>query len=720
MKKIWLKLLPMVANFMQFDPKSQEPLNFSDEQKEKLDKHANQEGFAEAFMKHFNEEHLQANEQALEAYNDFMKQFNASNPPVEGSGDEDEPNAELPTTDEKSVGAALQSLVQKAEGLIKTNAQLAADNKKLKDLPEDDVPEAIIEMNPNNTKAVKHSKTHLFASNQSYDSLDRPWNKNVVDAQNGTLKPGASTNWNKVNIDKLNEDLGAYSRRNSNEILDLFMDGYDIPEYWEVISNIQDQHVFTSIATGDITQAFKKGWLPKNKQRFVPIINKIFDKQIDVTWEASELKSIEKSWLNMFFNEGSTPYKDSFALFLFKKLMAKARKEDKISIFTGVYSDPEIQPGVAGHFKNSMDGFLKKIQDNRGVTYKPHDLPKLTPSNTYDVLKKWCNEQLPIDIRTSPLKLGLGEDVHKWYIDGREAAKGTITDYKKETHYVEGRTNIEFETHKQLEGTGFVYITTDDNVGLMVDVLGEEERLTVEKSKREINAFADWKLGVYIKAFGAKVDANAPMTYEDQIFFSNNDELLTDVYVPVASNDATPSVSEHYALRIGGNNTSATDITNFDDVNNGDYIYLYGDADSNYSTVKNNANIILSDGDFELAKGNTMTLVASNGKLLEYSRTVASEVSLETKVQLAADATSVSAESGTWFVTNANTAATAFTNISDAIDGEVYTIEGGSDTDSTTIASGGNFLLTAAFTASNGAYIKVRYNGSKFVEVSRG
>lgn len=721
MKKWFMKVLPMVASLMGFDPEANEQLNFSEEDKKKLDAQAKQDGFAEAFMKYYNEEYLNANADALEAYNQFMQAANLDPAPNAQEEEGEEADAPIvPEADAKSLALKLQAVIRKAEGILKTNAQLAADNKKLKDLPEEDIPEAVINFNPKAANTVKHSKTHLFASNLAYDSLDRPWNKNAAEASATGIVPKAATVWDKVNIDKLNADLGAYSRRNANEIMDLLMDGYDIPSNWSVISNIQDQYVFTQITSGQITQAFKKEWLPKNQHHFVPIINKIFDKQIDGEWQPSELKSIEKSWLNMFFNEGSTPYKDSFARYLISILLKRARKEDKIAIFKAVYSDPALQPTKAGDFLNSQDGFLKIVDDNRGVTYQPHNLATLTPSNTYDVINKWCKEDLPLDIRNSPLVLGLGNDVHRWYVDGRETAKGTVVDYQKVTGHVEDMPNITFTKHAQLEGTGFVYITTDDNIGLMVDRPGEESQITLEKTKRAINFFADWKLGVYIKAFGANVDPNVAVTYDDQIFFSNNQPLLQEVYVPVAANDATPSLSEHHALKIGGNNTAATDITNFDDGTAGQYVYLYCDDAANAPTIKNNANIVLADGsDFLMAKGDKLTLVYSNGKYLEYSRTVASEVAEETKVVLAADATTADANNGTWFITSANTGATAITNITNAVVDEVYTIEGGSDTDSTTIASGGNFLLSATFTASLGAKLTVKYNGSKFVETSR-
>lgn len=722
MKKLFLKYLPQIASIMGFEVDAKEPITPSEESKEKLDGIVGKEGFAEAFVKYYNDEYINAKEATLQEFDALKQELQALgiDPAPEAEEEEDaDPVAEMPKTDEKSVTTALQALIKDVRSLMKTNAQLAADNEKLKDLPEEDKPEAVIQLNPKQP-TVKHSKTHLFASGQDYDSLDRPWNKRLVDAINTNARPTGATVWDKINIDKLNSDLGAYARRNSNEIMDLLMDGYDIPEHWSVISNVQDQYVFAQIVSGEITQAFKKAWLPKNNQKFVPIINKIYDKQIDGFWSASELKSIEKSWLNMFFNEGSTPYKDSFARYLIENLLKRARKEDKISIFKGVYSDPELQPEKAGSFLNAMSGFLKLVNANRNVNYKAHNLPTITPSNAYDVINDWCKVKLPIDIRNTPLKLGLGNDVHRWYVDGRETAKGTVVDYQKVTGHVEDMPNIEFVKHPQLEGTGFIYITTEDNIGLMVDRPGEESLITIEKFERTIRFFADWKLGVFFKAFGARVDDQA-ITYEDQIFFSNNQPLLTDVYVPVAANDATPSVSEHHALKIGSNNTAATDITDFDDVTAGQYIYLYGDSDTNVSTIKNNTNIILASGaDFVLQKGDMLTLVESNGKLLEYSSSKASEASTEDKVTLAADATTADASAGTWFVTQANTGATELTNITNAVVDEVYTLEGGSDTDSTTVASSGNFLLSAAFTASDGAYLKVRYNGNKFVEVDRG
>lgn len=723
MKKMFLKVLPFVAALIGFDPKAKEKIEFSAEDKEKLEKETGMEGFAEAFQKYYNEEYLAENQEAQAAFQQFMQQFNAQGAGVETAEEdpEEEPAASLPEGDEQSLSAQLRQIVKAANSLLKTNAQQAADLEKLKTDPEPDEPAAVIPGNQK-SKTVKHTNTHLFGSGNSWDAMERPWNRRAAEASlKGEI--GAATVWDKVNIDKLNEDLGAYSRRNATEIMSLLMDGYDIPSHWTVVNNIQDEYVFASIVTGEITQGFKKSWLPKNKQRFVPIKNKIFDKQIDITWQPSELKSIEKSWLNMFFNEGSTPYKMSFARYLIGELMKKARKEDKITIFKGVHYDTANLPeGVSGGFMNAMDGFLKIVSDNRGNTYQAHALGKPTIANIYDYVNNFVM-QLPYDFRSQAgLVFGLSDDWHKAYHNARELKKATNTDYTPNDTTVDQYPNIRFEAHAQLNGSDFMYVTTEDNIGLMVDRPGEESMLTLELNRRAIDAFADYKLGVFFKAFGANVDPNAALTYEDQIFFSNDVSVLDNVYTPVASNDATPSVADHHALKIGSNNTAATDITSLDDVVEGQRYFLFGDADANISTVKNGANIILAGGaDFALNKGNLLELVGlSGGKVIEYKRTEAGAVPEPEKVVLAADATTADAADGTHFITQDNTGATALTNILNAVVDEIYTLEGGSDTNSTTVANGGNFLLTGAFTASDGAFLKVQYNGTRFVEVDRG
>jgi hypothetical protein len=90
--------------------------------------------------------------------------------------------------------------------------------------------------------------------------------------------------------------------------------------------------------------------------------------------------------------------------------------------------------------------------------------------------------------------------------------------------------------------------------------------------------------------------------------------------------------------------------------------------------------------------------------------------------KLAADATTADAAKGPVFRTSAaNTKATALTDITGAKTGVVYIIESGGGSHATTVAKSGKFDgLTAAWTpTAAGDYLKVYWNGEKFVEASR-
>lgn len=707
---------------MEAKAKKKETLELSAEEIEQVNAAAKTEGFAEKYMKDFNRVIAaeEDNNKVIGQISKYMEENQEEDPEPENE-EEEEDGDDAPEAGEgkskKSASAMLKKFMATQNTRMK---KLENENKKLAQMPEGDEQVEKIKGNAMKHNKTAHSKTHLFAGDASWNAFEgRAWNEAAKQASMGQ-QVTANTDWNSVNIQKLNDDLGAYARKNATEIFDLLMDGLTIPEHWEVISGVTDEAVFLSVTNGDITQGYKAQWLPNNTSKFEVIKNKIFDIQIDATLTVTELKKIERSYLQMFFKKTSSPYKDDFVQFLAAKYIAKARKEDKIAVFKGVHYETPSDATKAGRFINKMDGMLKVVSGYRDKIYKSHALGKPTDENIYDYIKDWP-EKLPYDFRVQPgLKLGLSDYWHKAYHRARERAKGTNNDYQRQDTYVEEYPNIEFVPHAQLEGQDFMYMTTEDNLGVMFNVMGEEGMLTMEKRKRDVDIYADYKFGFFIKALGATTEDGKPAGYDDQIFFSNDVEVLQDVYIPVNGNDATPSVKSHNALIIGSTNTATTNITKIDDVKPGQYVYLLGDSNTNKSTVKGGTNIILDGGDFALSKGNKVILRGlDGGKVIEVSRTEAGTVEEVEAVLLAADATTADASLGAEFVTQANTQATAITDIENAVAGEKYTIKGGSSALATTIANAGKFLLTAAITLEEGKSLTVEYNGTKFIEFAR-
>jgi hypothetical protein len=88
---------------------------------------------------------------------------------------------------------------------------------------------------------------------------------------------------------------------------------------------------------------------------------------------------------------------------------------------------------------------------------------------------------------------------------------------------------------------------------------------------------------------------------------------------------------------------------------------------------------------------------------------------------LAANATTLDASKGSYFLTAANTAATALAGITNAVVGQDIIIQGGSSTYPTSISNSGSFHLTDDMSLTIGSYIKLRVRGaSDFVELERG
>lgn len=699
-----------VFSVLGITPKANEPLAFSDEQKQTLDDTLNAEGFAEKFMGKYND-NLQAeqeNEDALKAVQEFMAQEDDT----ERTENED-PDNEVGAEEGSNLVKKVTAMGNQLKAVQKKNQKLEADNKKLMAIAEPDNPEKI---NANIDTTMKHSKTHLFGSNNSWDAFEgRPWNQQAAGIST------SATAWNTADISQLNQDIQDYFRKDPKKLHSTFMDGLQLPPHWKLISGVSDEYIFTTVSTGEITQGLKIKWLPKNNAKFAAQKGKVRDIEIDIEFKGNELKKLEKSYLNNFFNEGSTPFKDGFILYVVKELMKQARKEDKICIGKGVYY-PNENAETPGSFMNNFSGVIKLVLEARDDLFKSFKLGKPTEENIFEYLEKFV-KSLPHEIRILPdLYLYLSPTWRRAYNEARRRVKGTNQDFEGDIMFVDGFPNIKLYAYDQLEGYDLMFLTTEDNISILTDKPGEDGVLQFEKDTRNTRVYGDYKLATFIAMFGRKLIGVSESSYENQLFFANDVEALTDVYVPVPKNDATPSLKYHHSIAVGANNTAATNITNFTNAKVGSKVYVYGNSDANHSTVKNGGNISLIGGDCVMTNNRLLVLfVKADGSFQELERKDIGVQSVEeAAVVLAPDSTSIDVSTGTRFVTSVNTGATAITAIENAVAGETYRVEGGSSTNATTIANSGIFVLSAAMTLDENKFIELYYNGDKFVETARG
>ncbi len=742
MKKVMQNVLAFFA--LAKLPQKDGSYHLSDEQKAELDAHTEKPGFADLFLQKANEEleaqkelkELQKKQDKLSAeQKKALEELKAISleTGIEMSDEDEEDDEEdggegsEPKNDSEATKKELSKLKLQVRELKKQRDTLGAED-------DEQAPE-LLELSGKMIN-LGHTKTHVFGSTKAFDAIaNRPWNQNLIYATTGQRDKVKATDWtDSLNIDQVNRDLADYARLEQDKVVDVMGDYRKLPEFWDVISNVDDEISYTAIINGEITQGRKKNWLAKNRQKFVAIKGKVYPVQIDATWKGYQLQKIETSWMNKYNREGSQAHKMSFVQMLLSKLIEQARKEDNQVLIKGVYF-PNEDATEPMSFIHRGKGIVQLADENRGKTYRAFDMSQPDPvnsenpasfaygkptiANCVDYVENMVDRLPPDKINMPGLIFYMSPTWARNYFKGLRTRDGLNQDYEPMKQTVENHDNVRIYPLDFMDGEDFMFITTDDNIMILENVPNEKNMIKFDLDKRDINAFGDYKVGIHVETFGAQWTENDPVDFSNQIFWSNNVEVNTTTKIPVDPGVTTPSVKYHNVIQTGAN-TGATAITNLTDTVEGKYYYIYGNNEGTASTIASGANIQLIGSTLTL-DGNKMIKLYKRpgGKLVEILRKDFSTVGF---VTLAPDATTADAANGTRFVTSANTQATAFTNIANAVDGVTYRLEGGSDDDSTTIAAANKFAgLSGAMTLGLGDYIDVIYNAEsdKFIELTR-
>jgi ClpP class serine protease len=652
-----------------------------------------------------------AEEQALFSKHDILNIEQALNKPApEGQQSDDSGQEE---TSEENVADRISTLEQQVETLVSQGSQNAQQVSQIMAEIQNlaNQSDVIVIQNQNQTPGSTFQPGFVNGSGEVWDKADamRPWNQRALGQP---VVEGADTS---VDLDRIIEDLGAYSRQRTSEIITFLRENNMVNQIFPFISGVNDEKVFQNLFLGQFTQAYQKGWTPKGTFKFEPEIVKMFRIKIDHEFE--DLKSIELTWLSDLNKEGSSAYKMSFVGYLLREMLKKAAQEDSIAAINGVFKTPT--DGVAGHYLDKMNGLRKylrnKINERKIIPFQ--NLGEWNETNILDY-ERAIVEMIPEEWRDMP---NLGFYASYRYMEARYARKkqleGGNPTYDPNKSTIDNHENIRLIAIPYLGDSKRVFITPIGNIRQLEFVPNERQFLEIEKSKRVINAFCDYKRGIQALAVGKKWDVGETPDYEHQMIWCNDVDLPSTTFVKMVADDTTPSVLEHKSL-VSVDNTQATAITNIDDAEVGDTVILKCGSDTNAITIAQAGNFANMSAAWNPSLGDTITLfLRAAGDWIDLARTTSSTDA----IQIAADDTSPDVSGGNAFVTSGNTGATDITTLDNAEIGETYTIYGGSDTNSSTITNGGEMDLTADITLSLGTYIKLYCRAAgDFVEIERG
>ena len=261
-----------------------------------------------------------------------------------------------------------------------------------------------------------------------------------------------------------------------------------------------------------------------------------------------------------------------------------------------------------------------------------------------------------------------------------------------------------------------IFWTFEGNIKTYEDKPGEMTAFNLEQEDWSLKVWSNWRESIWAIAVGFKYTKKEDMDYTRQMIFCNEYDRPASYFVD-ADKDKNPSAKLHTSI-VTVANTAEFAITDIEDAPVGTVISLKCGSVDKGVKIEKSGKFDLISATWQPGKGDVIKLMKrADGKFIEIGRENASSDAL----QFAPDETDPSLLDGEVFVTGENTKATAITNFTDAEAGVVYTIYGSGSEFASTIAAGGNFVLTEAMTLSEGKFIKLaKAADGKFYEVARG
>lgn len=570
----------------------------------------------------------------------------------------------------------------------------------------------------------------------SFFSLDRPYNQRAraaLLANEGKMLAVAAPS--SVDYKALQDDLGAFYRtRWSDRLQSFLVELPTITKLFPTEAGHQDLETLVNLWLGEFSQAdssdkseFDK--VSKGSYEFGHETLRMYG--VMFVHKFQSLKALEKSWIGYLNREGSNPVKLSFIEFLLVETAKKLHNERELRYVNGVRKEPD--PDKPGRAMAAADGIYeylrKRVEGHTDFTpdggttgktvyqIKPFALPRITPGNIGEVFYQGTSMIPSVFRDTGKIVLYIPSFMLPWYHKYNETHYGQNTDYKAGINYVKESPAVRIETIPNADNHHRIFWTVEGNIKSFTHVSGEMLRFQIEQQDWTIKVWSNWKESIQAEAVGYKYTNRADMDGSRQLIWCN-DYDLPETYFIEADKDSNPDALLHSSI-VTVANSKEYEITDIANAEVGKVISLKCGADGeNGVKIKKADKFSLLTAEWSPKKGDVIRLMKrADGKFIEIGRASAAADSY----QFAADETTPSVQGATVFITNENTKATAITDLTDAVAGTVYTIHGAGDTNASTIANGGKFVLSAAMTLKAGSFIKVvKADDGKFYEVARG
>jgi len=427
-----------------------------------------------------------------------------------------------------------------------------------------------------------------------------------------------------LDYESLKNDLGDFYRvRKQDRIQTFLLQLPSIETLFPVESGYQDRMILVNMFLDEFSQADNTSsdfdQVIKGGYHFEKEEIRMFD--VMFAYKFKDLKALEKTWIGYLNREGSNTMKWSFIEFIMVETGKALHNERELRRINGRRINPTLNiPGTALGASNGLRQFIQSKID--AFQIRPFAIGEWTPTRISEYV---CNATalIPPVVRNSGrIILYMSPDAFTAYTKNNEALYGLNQDYSAGGMFVKEYPNVKIKTIPNMAESKRMIWTLEGNISLFEDVKGEMYNFYFEQQDWALKVWSNWKESLWAYLVGKKWynATEIPRDYSTQMIFCNDVDYPADYFLPMAVDDATPSVSVHSSL-ISSTNTADLKILGYDDAQTGQEIRIKCGNFQNATWIEKSGNFSLITADWTPVEGDVLVLrKRADGKFIEVSR----------------------------------------------------------------------------------------------------
>lgn len=507
----------------------------------------------------------------------------------EGEGEDNEKAATAPE--------AVAKLKKENESLKKENNEKEAKIAKLGKVVEKDEPK-VIELSAE-VFGRPHSQTHLFGLESDFFSLNKRWNKLMVNPglkpldvmedkkvfaqfQNETMEFGAAVAKRYQflqSIGKLPKKGAAFTQTITSladadlgsQFVVMRQDALiarimELPNVYDIFPrrfNVQDNELMTNAFFGEFSQAWQTGTVWKGSMELKPEVGYVDDAMFKTLFES--MKWLERQYVGYLNQEGSDPMKWSLIEWTLLQIATKLTMEQYERRILGVYVKPVATE--AGNYMHASTGYiytlLRYVHENKLQAFTEVGLSTYdnTATSFVDAVTAMYEKFKTVapNLPEAQFEMLLNANHRFWYKSQIRAKYGLQSDFDGPIDTKVPDTEMPIKWVPNMKQLTFMVITRPNNFQALENLPGEMLAMQFQADMESYKAWSVWKEGFSASFVGKAFATPAALLANN---FANQEVFMNKPVTVLDADATTADATENFWFKTQAN-SQATALTDF-------------------------------------------------------------------------------------------------------------------------------------------------------------